>query len=163
MLGDLVRFRRRVHVARERSSRGIAELGAACAREGGANRANREGERERTDHAESIAQSDAIAYGRYVTEAADCAACHTAPGGKPFTGGRAFVLPFGVLYAPNITPDAATGIAGYTDDESVLAGGFPPGAKFLQKPFTPLALTGKVREVLDAPRASASKIEASLC
>jgi mono/diheme cytochrome c family protein len=64
-------------------------------------------------------QSDAIAYGGYVTQAADCVACHTVPGGKPFTGGRAFALPFGVLYAPNITPDAATGIAGYTDDEWV--------------------------------------------
>ncbi len=42
-------------------------------------------------------------------------------------------------------------ISGYTDDESVRAGEFPPGAKFLQKPFTLGALTGKVREALDAP------------
>ncbi len=41
-------------------------------------------------------------------------------------------------------------ISGYTDDESVLAGEFPPGAKFLQKPFTLGALTGKVREALDS-------------
>ncbi|HTW28124.1 MAG TPA: cytochrome c [Acetobacteraceae bacterium] len=53
--------------------------------------------------------------GEYLTRAADCAACHTAPGGQPFTGGRAFTLPFGTLYAPNITPDPTTGIGGYTD------------------------------------------------
>ncbi len=36
-----------------------------------------------------------------------------------FAGGRAFALPFGVLYAPNITPDKATGIGAYTDDQWV--------------------------------------------
>ena len=41
-------------------------------------------------------------------------------------------------------------VSGYTDDETVRAGEFPPGAKFLQKPFTLGALTGKVREALDA-------------
>jgi mono/diheme cytochrome c family protein len=59
-------------------------------------------------------QTDLIAHGQYVTRAADCEACHTAPGGQPFAGGRAFVLPFGVLYSPNITPDATSGIAGYS-------------------------------------------------
>jgi mono/diheme cytochrome c family protein len=43
------------------------------------------------------AQSDMIARGEYVTHAADCVACHTAPGGKAFAGGRAFELPFGTL------------------------------------------------------------------
>ena len=69
--------------------------------------------------ARADAQADLVARGEYLTRAADCEACHTAPGGQPFAGGRAFVLPFGVLYSPNITPDAATGIAGYTDDEWV--------------------------------------------
>jgi PAS domain S-box-containing protein len=40
-------------------------------------------------------------------------------------------------------------ISGFTDDESVLAGAFPPGARFLQKPFTLGALLGTVRETLD--------------
>src|SRR5260370_34720566 len=53
--------------------------------------------------------------GEYLTRAADCAACHTAKGGIPFAGGRAFVLPFGTLYSTNITPDAETGIGNYTD------------------------------------------------
>lgn len=39
-------------------------------------------------------------------------------------------------------------ISGFTTDESVRAGSFPPGSKFLQKPFTLSALVGKVRESL---------------
>ncbi len=53
--------------------------------------------------------------GEYLARAADCMVCHTAKGGVPFAGGRAFVLPFGTLYSSNITPDADTGIGGYTD------------------------------------------------
>lgn len=40
-------------------------------------------------------------------------------------------------------------ISGFTDDESVRAGAFPPGARFLQKPFTLGTLIGTVRETLD--------------
>src|ERR1700688_598426 len=74
-----------------------------------------------------------IAKGEYLTTGADCASCHTAPGGKPFAGGRAFTLPIGVLYAPNITPDKDTGIAGYSDDEWVrmLHEGVARGGKHL--------------------------------
>jgi CheY-like chemotaxis protein len=39
-------------------------------------------------------------------------------------------------------------VSGYTDDESVRAGEYPPGSKFLAKPFTLGALVGKVREAL---------------
>jgi mono/diheme cytochrome c family protein len=48
--------------------------------------------------------------------AADCAACHTAPGGKPFAGGRAIATPFGTLYSPNITADAETGIGRLSEE-----------------------------------------------
>lgn len=48
--------------------------------------------------------------GRYLTRAADCAACHTADDGAPLAGGRPFPMPFGTLYATNITPDPETGI-----------------------------------------------------
>jgi FixJ family two-component response regulator len=41
-------------------------------------------------------------------------------------------------------------VSGYTDDEAVRVGAFPPGSKFLQKPFTLGALVSKVREALDA-------------
>jgi len=39
-------------------------------------------------------------------------------------------------------------ISGFTDDESVRTGAFPPGARFLQKPFTLGALLETVRETL---------------
>jgi len=64
---------------------------------------------------------DLIARGKYLTTAADCEACHTAPGGKPFAGGLGFELPFGTLYSPNITPDDQTGIGTWTDAEFVRA------------------------------------------
>jgi PAS domain S-box-containing protein len=40
-------------------------------------------------------------------------------------------------------------VSGYTDHEDVIAAKFPPGARFLQKPFTLSALVGKVRESLE--------------
>ncbi len=40
-------------------------------------------------------------------------------------------------------------ISGFTDDETVRTGAFPPGARFLQKPFTLGALMGTVRQALD--------------
>lgn len=62
-----------------------------------------------------------IERGRYLTAAADCAACHTTPGGKPFAGGVAFDLPFGTIYSTNITADAKTGIGSWSDDAFVRA------------------------------------------
>jgi mono/diheme cytochrome c family protein len=69
----------------------------------------------------ALAGADPLARGEYLTRAADCAACHTAPGGKQFAGGRAFKLPFGTLYSPNITPDRETGIGGWSDEDFVRA------------------------------------------
>lgn len=63
-----------------------------------------------------------IERGRYLTVVGDCAACHTLPGsGRAYAGGRAIETPFGVLLAPNITPDQLTGIGAWTDDEFVNA------------------------------------------
>jgi len=62
-----------------------------------------------------------IERGRYIATAADCAACHTRPGGKPFAGGVALQTPFGTLVGPNITPDPDAGIGSWTDDEFVSA------------------------------------------
>jgi mono/diheme cytochrome c family protein len=56
-----------------------------------------------------------LARGQYLAQAADCEACHTAEGGKPFAGGRPFDTQFGTLYSPNITPDAETGIGAWSD------------------------------------------------
>ncbi len=61
----------------------------------------------------NITNPQMIAHGRYVADLADCAACHTAPGGKPFAGGLAMATPIGTIYSPNITPDKTTGIGSY--------------------------------------------------
>jgi mono/diheme cytochrome c family protein len=51
-----------------------------------------------------------IAKGRYLATAGDCVSCHTERGGLPYAGGRMLPTPFGNIPAPNITPDADTGI-----------------------------------------------------
>ena len=58
-----------------------------------------------------------VAQGEYLARAGDCIACHTAPDGKLFAGGRAMPTPFGTLYTSNITPDDETGIGKWTADE----------------------------------------------
>jgi two-component system cell cycle sensor histidine kinase/response regulator CckA len=45
-------------------------------------------------------------------------------------------------------------MSGYADEAVVRHGVISAGTPFLQKPFTPFALNAKVREVLEAPRAS---------
>jgi len=59
--------------------------------------------------------------GRVLATAGDCIACHTAPGGAPFAGGRPLPTPFGVLVTPNITPDRDTGIGAWTDEDFIRA------------------------------------------
>lgn len=54
--------------------------------------------------------------GHYIATAADCIACHTTPGGKPYAGGRAFLTPFGTVYSTNITP-SSNGIANITEEQ----------------------------------------------
>ncbi|WP_349253189.1 cytochrome c [Bradyrhizobium sp. CIAT3101] len=65
----------------------------------------------------SMGQASLLERGKYLTEAADCGVCHTAPGGKEYAGGFAFKMPFGTMYSTNITPDKETGIGKYTDKE----------------------------------------------
>jgi len=64
-------------------------------------------------------RSDAasIERGRYLAVAADCTACHTAPGGEPFAGGLALDSPLGAIYSTNITPDKDSGIGKFTLDD----------------------------------------------
>jgi len=65
----------------------------------------------------SLAQASLVERGAYLAKAADCEACHTAAGGKSYTGGVGFKLPFGTLYSTNITPDRETGIGNYSDQD----------------------------------------------
>lgn len=67
--------------------------------------------------ADTDTSPELIKRGEYLFHAADCAACHVAPEGGRLTGGRPFTLPFGTIFAVNITPDKQTGIGNYTDTE----------------------------------------------
>jgi mono/diheme cytochrome c family protein len=62
-----------------------------------------------------LVNADQIKRGEYLARAADCAVCHTAPGGAPYAGGLAIPLPFGTLYSTNITADKESGIGDYSD------------------------------------------------
>jgi len=70
-------------------------------------------------HAQSKVEPDAedIARGKALTEAGDCASCHTADPAKPFAGGKRIDTPFGGIYSPNLTPDRATGLGAWSDDD----------------------------------------------
>ena len=63
------------------------------------------------------AQPDVVARGKYLAEAADCAACHSAPGGAPFAGGLPMQSGFGMIYATNITPDPDDGIGRWSAED----------------------------------------------
>jgi mono/diheme cytochrome c family protein len=66
---------------------------------------------------DAASDAAAIERGRYLAVAADCSACHTAPGGKPLAGGLALDSPLGAIYSTNITPDPATGVGKFTLDD----------------------------------------------
>ncbi len=83
-----------------------------------------------------------VANGRYLYFAGGCASCHAAPASdkcddpktkddlKP-VGGRCLKTGFGTFYVPNITPDAKTGLGGWSADDFVKAltkGKSPSGA-----------------------------------
>jgi mono/diheme cytochrome c family protein len=71
-----------------------------------------------------------VAQGEYLARAGDCVACHTAPDGKLFAGGRAMPTPFGTLYTSNITPDDETGVGAWSADQfyaMMHTGRFPDG------------------------------------
>jgi mono/diheme cytochrome c family protein len=55
-----------------------------------------------------------VSHGEYIYRLADCAACHTEPGGETLAGGLPLVTPMGTIYTTNITPDRDTGIGDYS-------------------------------------------------
>ena len=63
------------------------------------------------------ASPELIERGAYLARAGNCLGCHTTPGGAEFAGGRGVETPFGVVVAPNITPDAKTGIGNWSAGE----------------------------------------------
>jgi mono/diheme cytochrome c family protein len=67
--------------------------------------------------------SAALEKGRYLFDAANCYACHTDVDndGPPLAGGRALKTEFGTFYSPNITPDKATAIGNWSDEDFIRA------------------------------------------
>ena len=77
--------------------------------------------------------AETIARGKALTEAADCASCHTADPAKPFAGGKKIETPFGGIYTPNLTPDRDTGLGAWSDDAFYRAlryGERPDGSRY---------------------------------
>jgi mono/diheme cytochrome c family protein len=66
--------------------------------------------------AEAAPDPALVARGAGLARAGNCMACHTARGGAPYAGGRRIETPFGDLYAGNLTPDAETGLGGWSAD-----------------------------------------------
>jgi mono/diheme cytochrome c family protein len=90
-------------------------------------------------------RDDIVKQGEYLARAGDCIACHTAPEGRIFAGGRAMLTPFGTLFTSNITPDPETGIGKWSADnfyKTMHSGRFPDGG--LIYPAMPFASYTKV-------------------
>ena len=98
---------------------------------------------------------ETVQKGKYLTQAADCVACHTVENGKPFAGGRAIETPFGTIYSANITPDRETGIGAWSDDEFYRAmhEGIGPDGERLYPAFPYPYFTKMTREDVLAIRA----------
>jgi mono/diheme cytochrome c family protein len=76
---------------------------------------------------------ETIAKGKALTEAGDCASCHTADPAKPFAGGKRIETPFGGIYSANLTPDRETGIGRWSDDQflrTMRYGQAPDGSRY---------------------------------
>ncbi|PXW14610.1 Cytochrome c, mono-and diheme variants [Paraburkholderia caballeronis] len=67
--------------------------------------------------APASADAALVQRGAYLAQLGDCAACHTAPHGKPFAGGLPMNSPLGTIYTTNITPDPDTGIGHYSEED----------------------------------------------
>ncbi|MBC7484392.1 MAG: cytochrome c [Rhizobacter sp.] len=62
----------------------------------------------------TVPSVEQVARGAYLARAGNCMGCHTATGGAPYAGGRGVPTPFGPVFAPNLTPDANTGIGAWS-------------------------------------------------
>jgi len=90
--------------------------------------------------------------GRQLVALGGCEACHTVRGGAPFAGGRAIPTPFGTFYSPNITPDADSGIGGWSAEDfwRALHAGVSRDARLLYPVFPYTNYTRVTREDADA-------------
>jgi mono/diheme cytochrome c family protein len=93
-----------------------------------------------------------LARGAYLARAGNCIGCHTSPGGALLAGGRAVDTPFGVVYAPNLTPDRQTGIGDWSSSEfwRALHHGRAQDGRLLYPAFPYPSFTRVTREDSDA-------------
>lgn len=102
-------------------------------------------------------QEQLVERGEYLIRAGGCVTCHTedSDDAVPLAGGRALDTPFGTFYSPNITPDAETGIGGWSDDAFVAAfhDGVDPDGEHYFPAFPYTAYTGVNRDDLLAMKA----------
>jgi len=91
-----------------------------------------------------------IEKGRYLFHTANCYACHTDVDndGTPLAGGRALETEFGIFYSPNITPDKATGIGNWRDEDFIraLTMGIAPDGRHYYPSFPYLSYRNMNRE-----------------
>ncbi len=55
--------------------------------------------------------------GAYLARAGNCQACHSERGAPPWSGGRGIQTPFGTVYSGNLTPDPATGLGAWSNED----------------------------------------------
>jgi len=96
--------------------------------------------------------STEIERGRELVLLGDCQGCHTAQGGRAFAGRRGIPTPFGTFFAPNITPDDATGIGSWTEADfwHALHNGYARDGKPLYPTFPYTNYTQISRRDVDA-------------
>lgn len=94
--------------------------------------------------APAVAADPSAERGAYVFRAANCFSCHTAKDGPPLAGGRPLETPFGVFFSSNVTPDAETGIGGWSeaDFERALRQGVGPDGRHYYPVFPYPSFTG---------------------
>ena len=66
---------------------------------------------------QAAAPAEQVARGAYIARLGNCMGCHTAVGGRLYAGGRGVETPFGIVFAPNITPDVQYGIGAWSASE----------------------------------------------
>jgi len=98
------------------------------------------------------ATAEVVERGAYLARAGNCVGCHTTVGGADFAGGRGVDTPFGVVVAPNITPDAKTGLGSWSADEfwRALHHGRSKDGRLLYPAFPYPSFTNVTREDADA-------------
>ncbi len=67
--------------------------------------------------AQTQADNNLLARGKYVLQISGCSHCHTAENGVLLAGGRALVTAFGTFYTPNITSHKTAGIGAWSVDD----------------------------------------------